>query len=229
MVARAFFRVFLALLKKDLILASRTRDSGISVLFFSFLVVLIFHFGFSQGGAFPTPAISAFIWLTTLFGGMLRINQTFEAESAGRVMEAMRLLPHTAIPFYVSKFLGNLLFLVVLEIFSFVLSVVLFGLSEPLHYLRVACLPFFLGAIGFSGVGTLFSGMTAAHGRRDILLPIILYPVLVPLIIGAVKSLVYSASHSLVGLDPAWILILVVFDIVYLTLSVLVFEAVMET
>lgn len=208
---------------------SRTRDSGISILLFSFLIVLIFHFGFSLGGRLPTPTVSAFIWLTTLFGGMLRLNQTFEAEAAGKVFEAMRLVPGVAIPLYVSKWIGNLLFLLVLEGFAFGLSVILFDLSQPLAFARVAIAPFALGAVGFASVGTLFSGMTVSHGRRELLLPLILYPVLIPLIVGAIKSLAYSAGGELVGLDVAWIKILLIFDVVYVTLSVLIFETVMET
>ena len=200
-----------------------------SVLFFTFLVVLVIHFGFSlDTGGNVIPNLASFIWLSTLFGGMLRLNQTYEPENDGKVMDGMRQIPNIAVPFYLSKLLYNLIFILLLMSFTFVMLVVLFTVREPLSYLSDAWLPLVLGAVGLACIGTVFSNMVMSHNRREIILSIIAYPILIPLIIGVFKAFVYSASGQILGLDYGWIKILAVFDLIFLVLSIILFELILN-
>lgn len=226
----SFLKTFWLLLRKESLLSLRAKESSISVVFFTFLVVLLFHFGFS--GVEPQniiPYLAAFLWLSTLFGGMLRLNQTFEPENEGKVMDGMRLVPGIAVPFFLSKFVSNLLFLFFLTLFTFLLLVFLFNIQNPLAYLAVAWCPLSLGIFGLASIGTLFSNMVISHHRRTLVLPIICYPILIPLIIGVLNAFVYSASGNLLGLEGSWIKILIVFDMIFFVMSLMLFELVMNT
>lgn len=225
----SFFATFMLLLRKEILLGVRTRESVVSVVFFTFLVVLVFHFGFSltEGGN-VIPYLSSFIWLSALFGGMLRLNQTFEPENEGKVMDGMRQIPGIAVPFYLSKFVYNLLFIILLELFTFVMLVILFNVREPLAYFQIAWLPMLLGTIGLACIGTVFSNMVISHNRREIILSIISYPILVPLIMGVLKAFVYTASGEILGLDAPWLKILAIFDMIFIVLSVVVFDLVIN-
>lgn len=225
----SFVSTFWQLFRKEILIGTRTRESVISVLFFTFLVVLIFHFGFSlDEGGNVIPYLAPFIWLSTLFGGMLRLNQTYEPENEGKVMDGMRQIPDIAIPFFLSKLLYNLIFIFVLMAFTFVMLVVLFNVREPLNYFGHAWLPLSLGALGLSCIGTVFSNMVISHNRREIILSVIAYPILIPLIIGVLESFVYSASGQLIELDYGWIKILAVFDVIFLVLSVVLFDLIIN-
>lgn len=223
-----FFTIFFTLLKKEFLLGLRTKESFFSIIFFTFLVVLIFHFGFSFENKNITPYITSFVWLAGLFGGMLRLNQTYEPENTGKVMDGMRQIPHIATPFFLSKFLYNLLFILVLELFTFIMLIILFNLLNPWLYFSANWPPFLLGTIGLSCVGTVFSNMVISHNRREIILSIIAYPILIPIIIGVLSSFTYSATGNVMGLNVAWLKILAVFDIIYLTLSIMVFDALIK-
>lgn len=224
----SFLTSFITLIKKEFLLGARTLESVISVLFFTFLVVLVFHFGFAFLDSNIFPFIPSFIWLATLFGGMLRLNQTFEPENEGKVLDGMRQIPDIAIPFFLSKFIFNLVFVLVLEIFTFVMLIILFNIPAPLTYLAHNWLPFFLGAVGLSCIGTVFSNMVISHNRREIILSVISYPILIPLIIGVLKSFVFNVNGEIIELDMSWIKILAIFDIVYLMLSVMVFDTLLR-
>ena len=221
----SFFTMFWLLLRKEFLLGVRTRESLISSLFFTFLIVLIFHLGFSlDESGNVIPYLASFIWLAALFGGMLRLNQTFEPENEGKVMDGMRQIPGIAAPFFLSKFVYNLFFIIVLMVFTGAMLVLLFNLREPFVYFSWVALPLFLGAVGLACIGTVFSNMVISHNRREIILSVISYPILIPLIMGVLKAVVYTAGGQILGVDAAWIKILSVFDMVFLILALGVFD-----
>jgi heme exporter protein B len=224
-----FFQQFFLLLKKDLLLSQRRSASFVSIVFFSLLVVIIFQFSIDLEGRSPIPFAGPFIWLGSLFGGMLRMSRTFEPELKGRAIDGLRLIKTVVLPLYVSKFLFNVGFMILLEGLIFFIVTILFNLPDPLLYIQIAWPAFVLGAIGFSAIGTTFSGMVLGESTKDLLLPIISYPILSPLVIGVVKSLEYSATGSLIALNSAWLELLVAFDLMYVILSLLVFDVLLES
>ena len=225
---KGFINHLSVLLKKEFILINRSRESLISVFFFSFLIILIFHFGFSLEGLNLVPFVLPFIWLAVLFGGMLRMNHTFEPENEGKVLDGLRLVKGIAVPFFLSKFLLNFIYVLFLELVAFFLVIIFFNLHAPFTYLSSVWLPFILGGFGFSCVGTTFASMVINHSRRNLILPVIVYPIIAPLIIGVLKSIVYGVDGRLLGLDASWLQILITFDVIYLVLSIMVFDVLLE-
>lgn len=212
-------------LKKEFLLSQRHRETFTSLLFFCFLVVLIFDFGFAadkRGNSLVVPLV----WLATLFGGLMRLNRTFEPEAEGHVADVLRTFAGAATSVFVSKWLVNLIYVVILEILSFALVVLFFNVADPLMFLAQAGVPFLLGAVGVSAVGTTFSAFLIGHRRKDLVLPIIVFPVLVPLVLSVMNCVEFSASGMDIFLNLAWLKLTAVFVLVTVTLSVLVFESV---
>lgn len=226
---RLFFFRLITHMKKDLLLERRSASSFISILFFSLLIVLVFQFGFDILRWEATPLLCPFVWLTTLFGGILRMNRTFEGETESKMMDVLRLMKNTAIPIYLSKLIFNLTFVIVLEVIVLVTVLFLFNIPTPLESVSYIGLPLLLGTLGFVIVGTTFSGMLMSEKGRDLILPVIAYPILTPVIVGVIQSVDYSISGEVMGVQGDWIRILVSFDVIYLIASVMVFDRVMDS
>lgn len=225
---KQFVRQFVTLFQNELLLTTRNKESFLSLVFFCFLVILVFDLGFSFQTAMILPLVFPFVWLATLFGGILRMNRTFEPEGSGEVFSGLRVIPKIAVPYFLSKFIINFFFILLIEVIVLFLVIFLFNVAQPVVYLKNGVIPFVLGAFGFACVGTVFSSMLITHKRKDLILPVILYPILVPIIVGVIKSFTYSVQGDLIGLEITWIKILGIFDIVYFVLSLLVFETLME-
>lgn len=214
--------------KNELRLNLRTKESFISMVFFSLLVILVFHFGFALDKETTASLAGPMIWVATLFGGMLRMNRTFEMENEGSLFDSLRLIKGAAVPFFLSKFLINFIFILVLEILIFGFVIFLFNIAGPGEYLRLFWLPFLLGGFGLACIGTTFSGMVVSHGKKDLILPIIAYPILVPVIIGVMKSVEYSVLGIPLEINYTWIKVLVAFNVIYFILSLIVYESILE-
>ena len=210
-----FFEATWALFKKECLLQARQPGSLLPMFFFSFLALLILRIGFGEGNTNVTWG--PLVWATTLFGGMLRLTRSFDTEEEGDILDHLRIHPGIAGPLFLSKWMMNLFFILLLEM----VTVVFAGIFSPIPGDEIirAVPAFFLGTFGFSCVGTLMAGMFVGEGRRDLLLPVIAYPILVPVILGVLKG---------VDLDITWIKILVSFDIIYATASFMVFESVLR-
>ncbi len=225
----SFSQQFLLLIKKDLLLSGRRAAFFVSIIFFTLLIVIVFQFSLDLSGRSIVPFAGPFIWLGTLFGGMLRMSRTFEAETKGRALDGLRLAKNISLPLFLSKLVFNIVFILLLEALLFVSVVALFNVPEPLHYFKIAWAPFVLGGIGFSAIGTTFSGMVLGESSKDLLLPIIAYPILSPLIIGVVKSLEYNLDGAIIALSLEWIGLLIAFDLITVILSLLVFDVLLES
>lgn len=215
-------------LKNEIRLNLRTKESFISMIFFSLLVILVFHFGFALDKKTIASLVGPMVWVATLFGGMLRMNRTFELENEGNLFDSLRLVKGTAIPFFLSKFMVNFFFILVIEILTFGFIIFLFNIANPGEYIRLFWLPLLLGGFGLACIGTTFSGMVVSHGRKDLILPVIAYPILIPVIIGVMKSVEYSVLGIPLEINYTWIKILVAFDVIYFILSLVVYESILE-
>ncbi|MBI2091462.1 MAG: heme exporter protein CcmB [Deltaproteobacteria bacterium] len=213
---------FLALIKKEWILAGRQKAVFLSLLLFSTLVILLIYFGLEVLEVKPKGIVPPVIWLAIVFGGTLQLNRTYDFERDEDVLDGMRLIPDIATQFYLSKFAVNFLMLAIITVFSSFVASILF--DYPLFTeLRNIIPPLFLGLLGLTAVGTTFSTMVMVHHKRDILLPTIFYPLIAPLSIAVIKSMQPEYLDA-----ASWFKILLVFDIIYVTASLLVFDKMME-
>ena len=224
---RRFFTVALLIMRKDLRVETRSRELFLTTLFFSVSTVLVFAFGFVRDGRPVENAVAGILWIAIAFAGTLALGRTFERERYHDVLRALLLAPVDRPAIYVGKLLGILALLAAVEVVIVPLVALLF--QAPLF--RQPILTFLLlslGTLGFSAVGTLFGAMLVRARSRDVFLPVLLYPITIPVIIAGVRGIAVLLQPEVdVAMARAWIGMLVFFDVVFITLSLWTFEPVM--
>jgi heme exporter protein CcmB len=222
-----FTRVALLVLRKDVAIEVRSRELLYTTLFFAVSCVIVFAFALVKEGVVVQDASAGILWIAIAFAGTLALGRTFERERYSETLRALLLAPAPRAAIYVGKLLGIVLLLSVAELMLVPLVALLFGaslLASPL--LLIGLLG--TGTLGFAAVGTLFAAMLVRSRTRDVLLPILLYPITVPVIIAGVRgtaALLEATPDEPMAL--MWIAILVSFDIVFVTLALWTFEPLM--
>ena len=205
----------------------KSREILYTTLFFAFSCVLIFSFAFVREGQPLQDAAAGILWIAIAFAGTLALGRTFERERYGETLRALLLAPAPRPAIYVGKLLGIVLLLVVAELLIVPLVAVLFQapLFERPLFLVLLLLT---GTVGFSSVGTLFAAMLVRARTRDVLLPILLYPITVPVMIAGVRgTAALLASPPDEAVATMWIAVLTSFDAVFVTLALWTFEPLM--
>ena len=221
---KAFIKIF-AIFWKDLLNELRTKEIIISVLVFVLLVVVIFNFAFDTGIDQSDTVASGILWVALTFGGVIGFNRTFAVEKENSRLEGLMLCPVDRAVIYWGKFVGIFTFMLVIAVVITPIFLALFNL--PLFLPRLALI-IILALLGFSAVGTLFSALAVNTRSRDIMLPVLFLPVVVPVIVAAVKATGPVLADMPWGEISTWLQILVAFDIIYLVVATLVFEFVIE-
>jgi len=215
-----------AVLWKDIKIELRTRDAVSAAFVFAVLVLVVFNF--ALGGDTPEMRrlAAGFFWVAFAFSGTLALNRSSAIEKESGAGRALALAPVDAGGIYLGKFLANAIFLGVTQLAVLPLFVIFFDVSVPTERIGWFVASFALGAIGFAAPGTLFSVVAANTRMRELMLPLLFIPISVPALIAAVET----TSFALGGLDSAgfWFKLLVVYDIVFVTASLLVFEYALE-
>jgi heme exporter protein B len=224
---RAFLTVAWLVMRKDLTVEVRSREIVYTTLFFAISCVLVFAFSFVRDGRALDDAAAGILWIAIAFAGTLALGRAFERERQSETLRALLLAPADRPAIYVGKLLGLLALLAGVELILVPVVGLLFQapiLTRPL--LLAALLA--AGTIGFASVGTLFAAMLVRSQSRDVLLPVLLYPITVPVIIAGVRG---TAALFQAEVDEpmaiAWITMLGAFDAVFLTLALWTFEPVM--
>lgn len=223
-----FFRTVLTIARKDLVIEARSRELAYTTLFFAISVVLVFSFSFVVDGVALTDAAAGILWVAIAFAGTLALGRTFERERQGDTLKALLLSPVERPAIYVGKLVGLLLLMTAVE--AVIVPVVGLLFQAPLGrapWLLIGLLA--AGTIGFAAVGTLFAAMLIRAQSRDVLLPVVLYPITVPLVIAGVRgtAAIFAVEPNL-AMAQAWLSMLVFFDAVFLTLALWVFGPVMN-
>ena len=223
-----FARSVWLVVRKDLTVEARSGEIAYTTLFFAASCVLIFAFALVKEGRAPEGGAAGILWIAILFAATLALGRGFERERQAETLRALLLAPVPRPAIYVGKLLGIVALLVAAEVVLLPLVAFLFGAGLFAH-------PFWLagivlgGTVGFAAVGTLFAAMLVRARSRDVLLPVLLYPVVVPVIIAGVQG---TTALLQPAFDPAlarfWLLLLVTFDGVFVVLALWTFEAVMS-
>ncbi len=220
-----FWRKVTAIAWKDALSEMRTREIVFSVLVFTLLVIVIFNFAF--GASQETMALVApgILWVTFAFAGVLSLNRAFILEKEEGCLEGLMVCPMSREVIYVGKMLGSLSFMLVIEAIALPIFVFLFNLAVLSPQLIVITV---LTTVGFVAVGTLFSALAVNTKAREMVLPILFLPIVVPIIICAVRASGLALSgESWTGLVP-WLGIIGAFDVIFLVVSFLIFSFVVE-
>ena len=220
-----FLRKVLAIVHKDIIAELRTKEMFSSMFVFALLVIVIFNFAFELRVANVKQVAPGVLWVTFTFAGMLGLNRSFILEKDKGCLEGLLLAPVDRSAIYFGKMLGNLIFMLVVEAIVLPIFWVLFN---PPLFSPALILILVLGTLGFAGVGTLFSAIAVHTRAREVMLPILLFPIVVPLMIAAVKITGGLLDGQPLSEMRNWLNLLVGFDIIFLTVSYMTFDYVVE-
>ncbi len=222
-----FLTTVLLVLRKDVAIEAKTREILYTTLFFAVSCVLVFSFALIKDGRVVEDVSAGILWIAIAFSGTLALGRTFERERYGETLKALLLAPAPRAAIYVGKLLGIVLLLVVAEALLVPLVALLFSASlfaEPLLLAGLLA----MGTVGFSAVGTLFAAMLMRARTRDVLLPILLYPITVPVMIAGVRGTsALLASPPDTPTATMWLSLLAFFDVVFVTLALWTFEPLM--
>jgi heme exporter protein B len=212
-------------LAKDIRLEWRSKDAINSMLFFALLVVVIFSFAFNPTAEESRQIAGGLIWVAFLFAAVVALNQTWARELRNQVLDAYRVSPAPANSLFLAKALGNFLFVGILEILMTPLFVMFYNL-RPVGPAWQLVLVGALATWALVVNGTFFAAMSIRTRSREVMLPLILFPVSIP----ALLAMVEATTAILVGdSSPVfWINLLAVYDVVFTTACLLLFETVLH-
>lgn len=218
----------IAILRKDILLEIRGKESLSLMLFLSLLFLVIFNFALDIDKDNISSLAPGILWVIFTFSGILGMGRTSMAERDEEAYLSVVFSPASAESFYIGKVLSNFLFLILMEGFTLLFFAILFDFEKIIGLLPKLAPSLFLGTLGFSLVGTLFSFLATASRHGEVLLPFLYLPVVIPIILGGVSSMGIILNENLVEGTGKWLQILVVFDILYLSLSLLLFRYLIE-
>jgi len=221
----SWLRVVRAIVWKDVVAEWRTREVLSAMFAFALLVILIFNLAFEPRTEEVRKVVPGALWVAFTFAGMLGLNRSFVLEKDRGSLDGLLLGPMDRSLIYLAKWLSNWLFISLIELITLPLASALFNLNLIRADLLLITA---LGTGGYAGVGTLFSAMTANTRTREVLLPVLLFPVAVPLLLAAVKATGGLLDGDTLAGVGHWLQILVVFDIIFVTLAYMLFDYVVE-
>jgi heme exporter protein B len=221
----SFLRQIAAIIRKDIIAELRTKEMFSSMFVFALLAVVVFNFAFELRVADAATIAPGVLWVSVTFAGMLGLNRSFVLEKDRGCLDGLLLAPVDRSAIFFGKMLGNFLFITVVEAIILPIFSALFNVNLIQAWILVVLL---LGTLGFSGVGTLFSAMAVHTRAREVLLPVLLFPVVVPALIAAVKLTAGLLDGQALADMANWMQLLVAFDVILIAVSYMTFDYVVE-
>ncbi|MBI5351095.1 MAG: heme exporter protein CcmB [Chloroflexi bacterium] len=221
----SFVKATLAIVQKDLSAEFRSFELISAMLVFSLLVIIIFNFALELDVKVRQSVTSGVLWATFAFAGTLGLNRSMSVEKDRGCMDGLLLAPVDRSVIYFGKAISNLIFMLIVE--AIVLPV--YSLLYNVNLFRLDLLGvILLGSIGYAAVGTLLSTMSAQTRTREVLLPILLFPVAMPVLLASVKA----SGGLLAGVELSEVLmpinLLIVYDVIFIAIAFMVFDFVVE-
>ena len=214
----------LAIVWKDILSEVRTREIATSLVAFALLVIVVVSFAL-EPGELTSPIAAGILWVAFTFAGVLGLSRSFVMEKDKGCLQGLMLCPVDRSLIYLGKMLSIVVFMLVVE--AIILPVFVILLDQPLFPPQLAVIAL-LATIGFAAVGTLFSALAVNTKARDVMLPLLFLPVASPVIIAAIRSSGLALSGESWGAIASWLGIMAAFDVIFLVVSLLVFEFVIE-
>jgi heme exporter protein B len=222
-----FARRALIVVWKDLTIEGRSKETLNALFFFSLLLIFVFQFALGPDRERLASALPGLLWLGFILSGLLGLGRTFVLERENDCLDGLRLAPGDKSAIYLGKLAGNLLLMLLVETILLALFATLFnvdvGRAIPGLALVIA-----LGTIGLAAVGTLFAAMTAHVRARELLFPVLLLPVQVPVLLGAVNATEAVLLGEPLGSVAHWLKLLAAADVIYVAIGVLTFDFILE-
>ncbi|MCB0191935.1 MAG: heme exporter protein CcmB [Anaerolineae bacterium] len=222
----SYLRKVAAIIGKDVATELRTKEMISAMFVFSLLIIFIFNFAFDLRAENMQTLAPGVLWVAIAFAGMLGLSRSFVLERDRGVLDGLLLAPVDRSAIYLGKMIGNVLFISLVEIIILPFFIILF--NQPLGTLPFLAGVVFLGSLAFASVGTLFSAMAVHTRARDVLLPIMLFPVIIPAMLAAVRLTAAILDNIPFDEVSQWLALLVAFDVIFIAASFMLFEFVVE-
>jgi heme exporter protein B len=222
----SFLKAVFAIVQKDIASEFRSRELISAMLVFSLLVIIIFNFALELDIKTRQSVTAGVLWTTFAFAGTLGINRSMAVEKDRGCMDGLLLAPVDRSAIYFGKAISNLVFMLIVEAIVFPIYAILYNEVRIFQGAFLAVI--LLGSIGYIAVGTLLSAMSVQTKTRDVLLPILLFPIAIPVLLASVKA----SGGLLAGLPFSDIVtpfnILIVYDVIFIAVSFMVFDFIVE-
>jgi heme exporter protein B len=220
-----FLKATFAVVWKDLAAELRSRELFSAMLVFSLLVIVIFNFALELDIKTRQSVTAGVLWATFAFAGTLGLNRSMAIEKDRGCLDGLLLAPVDRTAIYFGKVISNLAFMLIVEaivlpVYSFLYNTYLFNPGLLLVIL--------LGSIGYTVVGTLLASMAIQARTREVLLPILLFPVVLPILIAAVKASGGYLTGDTAGSIQPWMNLLIVYDVIFIAIAYMTFDYVVE-
>jgi len=216
------------LLFKDLLIELRRRDSLLTMFFFGTLLLFVFHFAFDLPPDKIAELAPGLLWLAFLFTGTLGLAQLFQAERDNHCLDALLLSPLDRGALFLAKSAFNFILMFLVELVVIPLFWILFNLATW-NLLPQLFLVTLLGTVGFCVLGTITAAITLRARARELLLPLVLFPLMIPVILATIRCMESILRTGDITEAMAWLRLLAGFDVIFLTLGVLLFDSVLES
>lgn len=223
---REAMKTALLILKKDLAVELRTREVLLTMTLFSTLIVVIFAFAFQLDVDGTRAVAPGLLWVVVVFAGNLGITRVMDKERENGALSGLLLSPGGPIAVFWGKAMGVFIFMLVMEIITIPLALLFIGIELPAHAIGDIVLALLLGSLGFSLIGTLFGAMLGEARLREVLVPLVVYPIIIPVLVAGVKLTAFAISPSMDD-ETNYLTLILGFDLLYLGLTPWVFARVL--
>lgn len=216
------------IVRKDLLLEWRGRSRFVSVLLFGVVTLLLFSFAVGPDSVALRGGAAGFLVLALLLSSTLGLSESFRLEQEDRAVEGLLLLPVEPMAIFYGKAIGNTLLLLVLAPILVPIALVLYNVQLDAVGVGGLMVIWLLASAGLSAPGTLYAAMTSRLRSQDVVLPVLLFPLVVPVLLGSVKLMDLVLSGDPMGQTRSWFLLLLGFDVIYWTLCGVLFPFAIE-
>lgn len=216
-----------AIVWKDFVTELKTRELFSTMFIFAVLVILIFIFSIDLSIVKANEVGPGILWVAILFSGTIGLNRSFMLEKENDCLQGLMLAPVDRSAIYFGKLLSNLMFLLIMEAFILPLFMIFFNVDLISHLFPILFV-ILIGTLGFSALGTLLSSLSVHLKTRDIMLPILLYPLMVPIAIGSVRMTSQILAGEELSSMMNWVGLTLCFDIIYISVSIITIDHILE-
>ena len=216
-----------AIFRKDLLIELRTKSAINSMLFFGVTTLLIFNFALGYIKDSLRPALPGVLWTAFAFAGTLGLNRMFASEKENHCIEGLLMIPADRGAIYLGKMLAGVVFMLIAEIAIFIFGLIFFNVTVWKE-IPLLALTFLIGTFGFMAVGTLLSAIAVNTKLREVLLPLLLFPAILPVLINSVEATGIILDGGDCGALKLPLSVMTVFTLVFGTVAWLLFEYVLD-
>jgi heme exporter protein B len=221
------FGVVFTVIRKDLLIEWRTRARLNALVFFAIATLLVFSFALGPDTVLLRKNAAGYLWLGILFASVLSLSESMRIEIENMALDGVRLAPASARAIFLAKAIGNTVMLWLLTLVILPVAIALFDLSVREGLPKMLGL-LFLGCAAISAPGTLYAAIAANARARDVLLPLLLFPVLIPGLLSSVKATAVILEGDIMHQLGSWVGLLVAFNVLYWALGFALFPRVIE-